>query len=63
MFETSVVKTCARSAARNRISLMTCGHASASTQICMIAADSVSQVVQPVLASNYAIVLRTQVPY
>src|SRR3989337_3472307 len=31
---TSVVRTCARSAARNRISLMTWGHASASTQIC-----------------------------
>src|SRR5437899_649071 len=31
---TSVVRICARSAARNRISLMTCGHASASTQIC-----------------------------
>src|SRR5688572_23411359 len=30
---TSVVRTCARSAARNRISLMTCGQASASTQI------------------------------
>src|SRR5213593_3572599 len=31
---TSVVMICARSAARNRISLMTRGHASASTQIC-----------------------------
>ena len=31
---TSVVMTCARSAARNRISLMTWGQASASTQIC-----------------------------
>src|SRR5437879_5664096 len=35
MFDTSVVRTCERSAARNRISLMTCGHASASTQMCM----------------------------
>jgi hypothetical protein len=31
---TSVVTICARSAARNKISLMTCGQASASTQIC-----------------------------
>src|SRR2546427_3043777 len=31
---TSVVMSCGRSAARNRISLMTRGHASASTQIC-----------------------------
>src|SRR5882762_3513496 len=31
---TSVVRTCSRSAARKRMSLMTWGHASASTQIC-----------------------------
>src|SRR5262245_39499185 len=34
MFDTSVVTTWARSAARYTISLMGCGHASASTQIC-----------------------------
>src|SRR5689334_8154903 len=33
MFDTSVVTIWARSAARNRMSLMTCGHASASTQM------------------------------
>src|ERR1700730_9091930 len=33
LLATSVVRTCARSAARKRISLMTCGHASASTQM------------------------------
>src|SRR3989454_546000 len=32
---TSVITTCARSAARNRISFMACGQASASTQICI----------------------------
>src|SRR5260370_42592546 len=33
LLATSVVRTCTRSAARYRISLMTLGHASASTQI------------------------------
>ena len=33
-FATSVTWTCARSAARNRMSLITPGHASASTQTC-----------------------------
>jgi hypothetical protein len=36
LLATSVVMICARWAARNRISLITTGQASASTQICMV---------------------------